>query len=134
MDTLFLDANILFSAAYRPTSMLNKLWQLPDTKLVSSFYALEEARRNLNQELHRQHLEKLLITLCMVSSTMDGHFDGLIPTEINLRQKDRPILAAAIAAKAHYLITGDVRDFGMYFGQVIEGVTILPPAAYLKNR
>jgi hypothetical protein len=33
MHRLFLDANILFSAAYRPDAGLIKLWKLPDATL-----------------------------------------------------------------------------------------------------
>ena len=46
-----------------------------------------------------------------------------------------PILLAAIEARADYLLTGDFRHFGPYFGKKIEGVTIIsPPAQYFKVR
>lgn len=48
MDRLFLDANILFSAAYRPDAGLRRLWEVPNVELVTSAYAGEEARRNLD--------------------------------------------------------------------------------------
>jgi uncharacterized protein len=63
MDRLFLDANILFSAAYRPGSGLLRLWQLKDVLLCSSRYALEEARINLSEEDQRTRLTKLSATL-----------------------------------------------------------------------
>src|SRR5437879_2519148 len=47
MDRLFLDANVLFSAAYRPNPGLLKLWKLKNVILCSSRHALEEARINL---------------------------------------------------------------------------------------
>ena len=47
MDRVFLDANVLFSAAYLESSGLARLWQLADAELLSSDYAIEEARRNL---------------------------------------------------------------------------------------
>jgi hypothetical protein len=43
-------------------------------------------------------------------------------------EKDRPILASAIAGECAYLVTGDRKDFGHLFGQTIEGVCILPPS------
>jgi len=43
MHRLFLDANILFSAAYRPHAGLLQFWKLKDTILCSSHYAMEEA-------------------------------------------------------------------------------------------
>jgi len=45
-----------------------------------------------------------------------------------------PILLAAIEARADYLLTGDFRHFGPYFGKKIEGVTIISPAQYFKLR
>jgi hypothetical protein len=56
MDRLFLDANILFSAAYRPGTGLLRLWELKDALLCSSRYALEEARINLAEEDQRTRL------------------------------------------------------------------------------
>ena len=50
MDRLFLDANVLFSAAYRPNAGLLRLWRLPDVVLCTGRYALEEARTNLTEE------------------------------------------------------------------------------------
>jgi len=44
MDRLFLDAKILFSAAYRPNAGLLRLWRLSDVVLCTGHYALEEAR------------------------------------------------------------------------------------------
>jgi hypothetical protein len=45
--------------------------------------------------------------------------------------KDRPVLMAAIFARADYLITGDLKHFGKYFGQIIEGVKICTARDYL---
>lgn len=47
VDRVFLDANVLFSAAYRPDSRLRALWESSDVELVSSEYAVDEARRNI---------------------------------------------------------------------------------------
>ncbi|HUL34808.1 MAG TPA: hypothetical protein VL128_13055 [Candidatus Eisenbacteria bacterium] len=49
-------------------------------------------------------------------------------------EKDRPILAAAIAARAMHLITGDGRHFGAYFGKRVSGVVVMTPAEYLRRR
>ena len=49
-------------------------------------------------------------------------------TDVALAEKDRPILAAAIAGQCHYLVTGDKKDFAHLFGQTIVGVHILAPA------
>lgn len=50
---VFLDANVLFSAAHRAQNGLLALWALPDTTLVTSDYAVLEARRNLEGEERR---------------------------------------------------------------------------------
>jgi len=129
VDRLFLDANVLFSAAYREDSSLHRLWQLPDVELITSAYAREEAERNLDAT-HRVRLAMLMIDVRIVA---DAPPRGL-PAGVALRGKDRPILAAAIAARATHLVTGDRRDFGAYFGETIEGVLILPPRDYLGPR
>jgi len=51
MHRLFLDANILFSAAYRPDAGLVQFWKLKDTILCASRYAIEEARINLAEDV-----------------------------------------------------------------------------------
>lgn len=47
MDRVFLDANVLFSAAYLVASHLHGLWRSAEATLVTSDYVLEEARRKL---------------------------------------------------------------------------------------
>jgi len=128
MDILFLDANVLFSAAYRNQSGLLQLWSLKTVKLITSLYAAEEARRNLKQDEQKERLESLLSKM---SITALEHNQQLIPPNITLPTKDQPILSAAIASQATHLITGDYKDFGHYYNQTIAGVTILPPAEYL---
>ena len=130
-DVLFLDANILFSASYREDSGLLKLWKIKTASLVSSAYALEEARRNLNTDPQKERLEKLIIRLKDIDPF---HVKLDLPENIIIREKDKPILMSAIAAKADFLITGDVRDFGKFYGTKIRGVMILPPSEYLKNK
>jgi predicted nucleic acid-binding protein len=130
-DRLFLDANILFSAAYREQSGLLKLWNMKSVDLISSQYAIEEARRNLDSYEQRERLAELLLKVITIYHWAT---EGIIlPDHITLREKNIPILVAAIAANADYLLTGDMRDFGQFFGKVIEGVIILPPSDYLNH-
>jgi predicted nucleic acid-binding protein len=130
MDRLFLDANVLFSAAYRPHAALRRLWELGDVELVTSSYALEEARVNLQEPMQRECLEQLPHAVRIIA----GFINRPLPEAVTLPDKDRPILLAAIDARATHLLTGDFRDFGPYYGQAIEGVLILSPAAYLRSR
>jgi hypothetical protein len=53
-------SSVLFSAAYRHEAKFLKLWQMPDVNLVTSPYAAEEARRNLEKPEQRERLETLL--------------------------------------------------------------------------
>jgi hypothetical protein len=51
---------------------------------------------------------------------------------IPLVDKDAPVLAAALQGKVDIFVTGDRRDFGHLFGQVLEEVKILTPAYALE--
>ena len=129
MDRLFLDANVLFSAAYRPDAGLLRFWNLKRVVLCSSRYALEEAKITLKEEGQRKRLAELARSL--------EFFDGVphkLPAEITLPDKDLPVLHAAMQASATHLITGDLRHFGLYFGKTIAGIRIELPADYLKRR
>ena len=127
MDRIFLDANVLFSAAYRENSGLIEIWRLKGVRLLSSSYAIEEARRNLAAAEQRRRLQHLLEDL----EILETHAARLQTT---LPEKDQPILAAAVAGRATHLITGDVKHFGEFFGKVLAGVLVLPPAAYFDGR
>lgn len=127
MDRLFLDANVLFSAAYRPNAGLLQFWKLKNVILCSSHFALGEARINLTEDAQRRRLVK-----SARSMQLFGASPRQLPGDVSLPEKDRPILLAAIDAQATRLITGDLRHFGAYFGKTIEGILILPPSRYLK--
>ena len=129
MFRVFLDANVLFSAAYLPDAGLTRLWAVPDTEVVTSAYAVEEARRNLESEQARARLAALLERTEVVSEALNLSLSG----SISLRDKDRPILQAAIAADATHLITGDLRDFGSLLGRTVEGVRIETPSMFLRR-
>jgi uncharacterized protein len=129
MDRLFLDANVLFSAAYCPAAGLLQLWRLPNVWLCSSRYALEEARINLTEDQQRRRLSKHSQKLELFEAP-----HRQLPRGISLPQKDVPILLAAIEARCTHLLTGDISHFGSYFGKKIEGVVIVLPGSYLRNR
>lgn len=108
--TVFLDANILFSAALGGESF-TMLWNLAHQKkivLYSSAYCMIEARRNI--ELKRPHalndFEGKLSSVNAAVSKTTMNFQS------DLSEKDRPVLDAAIAAGVDVLLTGDVRHFG----------------------
>lgn len=76
-------------------------------------------------------LEKLLDSVKILSASTDA---VVLPADVALPEKDKPILQAAIQAQASHLVTGDDLHFGPYFGQTICGVLILAPSDYLDSR
>lgn len=129
MERIFLDANVLFSAAYREDSGLRRIWELSGIALVTSTYAVEEARRNLGIGDRRSRLDALLVSVQQMPEVAEME----LPPTVELPDKDRPILLAAIRAGATHLLTGDVRHFGRYFGEIVGGVRILPPSDFLRS-
>ena len=130
VDRVFLDANVLFSAAYRPDAGLRRLWQRQRTELMTSRYALEEAMVNLVKPEQRQRLAGLMDAVTLVPEAADER----LPPNVELPPKDRPILTAALRADASHLVTGDLTHFGPYLGRSVQGVRILTPAALLGRR
>jgi predicted nucleic acid-binding protein len=90
LDRVFLDANILFSAAYRKDSGLKQIWKLSEVQLVTSPYAIEEARRNLGDRYQRGRLTRLLKMVRLVPKSVEQE----LPKGMELPGKDRPIFLA----------------------------------------
>jgi uncharacterized protein len=133
LDRVFLDANVLFSAAYAPENCFLELWQRKGIRLVSSEYAVQEVERNLIRAVSLKRLKQLVAVMEIVP----GYAGGLTadaPAIANLPKKDRPILAAAISARATHLLTGDKRHFGEFYGKRIGGVLIQSPGQYLHDK
>ncbi len=107
---LFLDANVLFTAAHNPSGKAALLIELEQHTwaVFSSPFAFEEARRNLERKCpHR--LDRL---------TALAHHMRFVehrptqPVPHGLPDKDQPIFQAAVACKATHLLTGDLKHFG----------------------
>jgi len=134
IDRVFLDANVLFSVAYGSQG-LNRFGELAEKGrciLFTSNYVIEEVRRNLINSEQVRKLDSFLTKVRIVPEV-----DPDIPCPIELPDKDRPIMLAALSIKADYLITGDTIHFGKYFGQTVSGVKICRPQdyfAYQKRR
>ena len=128
-DRSFRDANVLFSAAYSARSIVRRIWSFgPDlVVLLTSEYAIDEARRNLPDHA----VAELAVVLRTVQTVpTPAKRDWIEVPEIVLPAKDRPILQAAIAAHATHLITGDRKHFGRYFGQRIGSLLVMSPDMY----
>ncbi len=91
---------------------------------------MEEAHHNLGEATQRERLQRLLRTVPVVPEAPDR----ALPQAVQLPEKDRPILFAALAAAATHLTTGDLTHVGPYLAQTVEGVLIQRPAQYLAGR
>lgn len=127
---LFLDANILFLAGYSGTSPVHDLLSLGRAGhcvLVSSAYAIEEARRNLDMKGPgdaRPKFEAALAHVMVVTEAAPAILERAAATGLS-DPADVPILAAAMQCRADGLVTGDRRAFGPHFGTRLAGVEIL---------
>ena len=118
---VFLDANILFSAALSKSRLRPLLQQLGlRVQLLTNAYAREEAARNLGAK----HPERLGEHKKFASS-LEEVPGRLFELGVSLARKDQPILCGAIAGQADYLLTGDKKDFGSLFGRTVQGVKVV---------
>ena len=131
---LFLDANVLFTAAHNPTGKAALVIELGGTtkwEVVSSSYAVEEARRNIAAKFPAagKRLEELTGAITVIPSGMGR--DCPLP----LPDKDRPIMEAAIRAQASHLLTGDMKDFGPFMNKPKKtaGIVIQTVAEFLAS-
>lgn len=131
MERVFLDANIIVSAALKPESRIASLWQLADVRLVASPHVIEEARRNIAVPDACERLEALIGAPAVLPAEPA---DFEIADDPGLPVKDRPVLQGAIVARADVLLTGDLTHFGCCMGRTIEGVRVMLPGEYLRSR
>lgn len=132
---VFLDANVLFSAAFRETGSVRVFFSLADAgacTLVSSGHALGEARRNAAAK-HPERLPDLEALATRVALCREPPADTLTwAAAQGLPPKDAPILAAAIDARCHLLVTGDRAHFGRLFGRQLRGTVVALPVDALR--
>jgi predicted nucleic acid-binding protein len=132
---VFLDANILFSAA-RSDGAVRQLLRITMTAGHECWvdpYVVAEARRNLEVKAPDSDivLDRML-SKCLTGAflPMDSDMNTVLGT---LPVDDRPVLAAAIRLRCDVLITGDKRHFGMLYGRRIRGVTVHSPASFFSS-
>ena len=117
MKRIFLDANVLFTAAHNPHGKAAILIQLAATdafKLFTSAYAREEAERNISAKYPGslsgfKHLLKSITVVPVTNPPAD--YPEILPA------KDAPIFAAAVYCRATHLLTGDIKHFGPLMNQ-----------------
>ncbi|MGI9177337.1 MAG: PIN domain-containing protein [Pirellulales bacterium] len=124
---IFLDANILFSAAKSDGPIRALVVRLLDAghECWVDGYVIDEARRNISVKASAQvkSLEALLskVRVAAISpATLGADIAGL-------PEKDRPVVAAAAALACEILVTGDRTHFGRFYGRLLHGVHIHSP-------
>lgn len=129
---VFLDSNVIFSAAYKCDSHFLELWSTPGIVVICSLYVANEVRRNCRNGDQLKRVEALLEQTIIVS---DPLMDAL-PSGIDLPAKDLPILASAIDAGAAFLVTGDKNHFAQWMDRPIKtrhgNLIIMEPRPFLN--
>lgn len=125
---VFLDANVLFSAAKSDGAIRELLGILVSSghRLVADQYVLEEARRNLERKgpAALVRLDELMGDVELAAYRPPERLPaaaGALPAKVV------PVLAAAIRLRCDALVTGDRTHFGPLFGRAISGVTVYSP-------
>lgn len=133
-DTLFLDANVLFTAAHNPTGKAAFLFDeltAGHWDLICSRFVIEEARRNIAAKYPqcRERIDELIEKVKEVPQPAPRK------TLIDLPEKDQPIFLSAQAAQATHLLTGDLKHFGPHMNRAKRsgGIVIQTVADYLAS-
>ena len=127
MIRLFLDSNVLFTAAHNPAgkaSLVIDLAAAGNWEVVTSAYRLAEARLNLDRKhaVALGRLTEILETIHLVPDVAGERCTILLP------EKDRPVFASAQRCKASHFLTGDRRHFGPYMNKPKDTMGIVVQA------
>ena len=125
---IFLDANVLFSAAKSDGAVRRFLALLIDAghECCADAYVAEEAQRNLSAKAPEglAVLDGFLARMHVAAAHPDPE---ALEAALAVPEKDRPVLAAAIRLECDALVTGDRTHFGAFYGKKLGGVTIHSP-------
>ena len=127
---IFLDANVLFSAAKSAGAIRQLLHDLhaDDQALVADEYVATEARRNIDAKATGDAAQYLQALLTQIEVSPVQYPAMAQAAVLWLPEKDRPVLMAAMALRCDALVTGDRTHFGPAYGKTFDGVTIYSPA------
>jgi predicted nucleic acid-binding protein len=129
---IFLDANILFSAAKSDGAIRQLLRNLTlaNHTLVADSYVQAEASRNIAAKADARavtYLDTLLSQIEVNTVQFAQSSPTLQAAALWLPEKDRPVLLAAMALVCDVLVTGDSTHFGQGYGKRFEGVMVCSP-------
>lgn len=131
MPRVFLDANVIFSAALTEGGVARAIFaaaRKPDNvSLISTEYALEEARTNLERKAPQalREFKDLLATVTVPEEpprALVQELGHLVPDP-----QDAQILAGAVSTDSHVLVTGNTKHFRELYGRQIRDVLVLTP-------
>lgn len=132
---VFLDANILFSAAKSDGAVRALVRMLVERghECWADAYVVAEARRNLLSKGPDalRVLDALLphLKLAAAAPVAAGSAEELAW----LPDKDRPVLAAAMRLRCDALVTGDRTHFGAGYGRSFGGVVVHSPRSLAEH-
>jgi uncharacterized protein len=130
VSRVFLDANVLFSAAISDRGPSRAIFELADQydgiSLIVTEYVLEEALTNL-QAKRPNGVSTLLALLDGIGFVHEPPEELLGVLEDRLSDpKDVPVLAGALYAGADVLVTADQKHFKTMYGERLGGCIVLP--------
>ena len=139
MFRVFLDANVYFAGSASPTGGSALVLQLilkGRIEVTASRLVLREAERNLrrkrpSKDLKAFHQFLKHAKLRVIPTPPETAWK---PYEGAIHPKDVPVLAAAVASKAAYLVTLDRRHFlTKTVSDKVPGLVILTPGDFLRE-
>lgn len=135
---IFLDASVLFAAAYSSSGAARELLKLAlegRVRLITNQTAVEEAERNLERKapegaaVFRAILKAFPVEV--LPAPGKAEFDAMA---VHVVAKDAPILAGAIACRADYLATFDRQHLiGLSTEDFAPGLMIATPGDILAH-
>lgn len=134
---IFLDANILFSAAGSAGAIRHLLAMASDAGhlLCADAYVIAEARRNVAAKAPHAVAAVAALDALVARLEVSGALAPPLPGTVapSLDPKDRPVLAAAIMMRCDVLVTGDRTHFGPLFDAPFEGTFVRSPASLART-
>ncbi|MBE0568831.1 MAG: DNA-binding protein [Deltaproteobacteria bacterium] len=133
MIRLFLDANVLFTAAHNPHGKAALIIELSGAKweVATSAYCVMEARHNLERKYPKcsGRMDEILGKIRIVPDVIGDR------CPIPLPEKDRPVYAAAVRCRAGRFLTGNRRHFGPFMNEPerTTGMTVQTVGDFLKE-
>ena len=129
MTLAFVDANVLVTALPRSILYLASALETTDYQLVYSPYVEDEAVRNQRPGTVPVTTLRTALDWMLVPDVPD-----LTPFDFHdTDPKDRPVLAAAIANHAQFIITANIKDFGRADLKAHQ-MTVVHPGLWLAYR